>query len=54
MGILRILLIQPFQLTDGGRVSKAKRLMLLRLSLPVLASLIPADFEAQTIDEYLV
>jgi hypothetical protein len=54
MGILRTLLIQLFQLIDGERVFKAKRSMFLGLNLPVLASLIPADFEVQTIDEYLV
>jgi len=37
---------------DGGKVYKAKKLMFPRLSLPVLASLTPPEFEVEIIDEY--
>jgi hypothetical protein len=48
------MVIQPFQLMDGGRVYQAKELMFLRLGLPVLTPLIPADSEVQILDEYFV
>ena len=49
---MRLLLIQPSQIVDGGKVYKAKKLMFPRLSLPVLASLTPPEFEIKIIDEY--
>lgn len=49
---MKILLIQPSQIIDGGKVYKAKKIMFPRLSLPVLASLCPPDVQVQIIDEY--
>ena len=49
---MRLLLIQPSQIVDGGKVYKVKKLMFPRLSLPVLASLTPPEFEVKIIDEY--
>jgi radical SAM superfamily enzyme YgiQ (UPF0313 family) len=49
---LKLLLIQPSQIIEGGKVYKAERLMFPRLSLPVLASLTPPEIQAQIIDEY--
>jgi radical SAM superfamily enzyme YgiQ (UPF0313 family) len=49
---LRLLLIQPSQIIDGGKVYKAKKLMFPRLSLPVLASLTPPEIQVEIIDEY--
>jgi len=50
---LRILLIQPSQLIGKGRIYKAQKLMFPSLSLPVLASLTPQDFEVAIVDEAL-
>lgn len=41
--MLKLLLIQPSQIVDGGKVYKAKKLMFPRLSLPYLASLTPPE-----------
>jgi radical SAM superfamily enzyme YgiQ (UPF0313 family) len=49
---LRLLLIQPSQILEGGRIFKANKLMFPRLSLPVLASLTPSDTEVQIVDEH--
>ena len=49
---MRLLLIQPSQIVEGGKVYKAKKLMFPRLSLPVLASLTPPEFGIKIIDEY--
>jgi len=49
---LKLLLVQPSQLIEGGKVFKAKKLMFPRLSLPVLASLTPPDFEVKIIDDH--
>ena len=49
---MRLLLIQPSQIIDGGKVYKAKKLMFPRLSLPVLASLTPPEIPVAIIDEY--
>lgn len=49
---MKLLLIQPSQLLEGGKVFKAKRLMFPRLSLPVLAALTPPDIEVQIVDEH--
>jgi radical SAM superfamily enzyme YgiQ (UPF0313 family) len=51
-GRLRLLLIQPSQIIDGGKVYKSKKIMFPRLSLPVLASLCPPETEIKIIDEY--
>lgn len=49
---MKLLLVQPSQLLEGGKVFKAKRLMFPRLSLPVLAFLTPADIPVRIIDEH--
>jgi hypothetical protein len=49
---LKLLLVQPSQLIDGGKLYKAKKLMFPRLSLPVLASLTPSEIQVKIIDEY--
>jgi len=49
---LKLLLIQPSQIIDGGKVYKAKKIMFPRLSLPVLASLTPPEIQVEIIDEY--
>jgi radical SAM superfamily enzyme YgiQ (UPF0313 family) len=49
---LKLLLIQPSQIIDGGKVYKAKKLMFPRLSLPVVASLTPPEFNVKIVDEY--
>jgi radical SAM superfamily enzyme YgiQ (UPF0313 family) len=51
-GSLRLFLIQPSQILDGGRVLKTQKLMFPRLSLPALASLTPPDIEIRIIDEH--
>jgi radical SAM superfamily enzyme YgiQ (UPF0313 family) len=50
--ILKLFLVQPSQLLEGGKVFKANKLMFPRLSLPVLASLTPPDIEVQIVDEH--
>jgi len=49
---LRVLLVQPSQLLNGGKIFKAQKLMSPRLSLPVLASLTPPDIPVQIIDDH--
>lgn len=49
---MKLLLIQPSQIIDGGKVYKAKKLMFPRLSLPVLASITPPEIQVEIIDEY--
>ena len=49
---MKLLLIQPSQIIDGGKVYKAKKIMFPRLSLPVLASLTPPEIQVEIIDEY--
>ncbi len=49
---MRLLLIQPSQILDDGRIYKVKKLLLPRLSLPLLASLTPPEFEVKIIDEF--
>lgn len=49
---MKLLLIQPSQIIDGGKVYKAQKLMFPRLSLPVLASLTPSEIQVEIIDEY--
>lgn len=49
---MKILLIQPSQIIDGGKVYKAKKIMFPRLSMPVLASLTPPNFLVEILDEY--
>jgi radical SAM superfamily enzyme YgiQ (UPF0313 family) len=51
-GSLRLFLIQPSQILDGGKILKTQKLMFPRLSLPVLASLTPPDVEIRIIDEH--
>ncbi len=49
---MKLLLIQPSQIIDGGKVYKAKKIMFPRLSLPVLASLTPPEIQVEIVDEY--
>lgn len=49
---MKLLLIQPSQIIEGGKVYKAKKVMLPRLSLPVVASLTPPEIQVEIIDEY--
>lgn len=49
---MKLLLIQPSQIIDGGKLYKARKIMFPRLSLPVVASLTPPDFSVEILDEY--
>ena len=49
---MKLLLIQPSQIINGGKVYKAKKIMFPRLSLPLLASLTPPEIQVEIIDEY--
>jgi hypothetical protein len=48
---LRLLLIQPSPIIEGGKMQEAKRTFFARLSLPDLTSLIPQEFQVD-LDEY--
>lgn len=51
-GRLRLLLIQPSQIIEGGKVCNAKKIMFPHPSLPGLASLTPPEFQVEFIKVY--
>lgn len=50
---MKILLIQPSQLCEDGKVRKSKKAWLPSLGLPTVAALTPPDVEVEILDEYL-
>lgn len=50
---MKIILIQPAQLEESGKLTKFKKLLMPAITLPTIAGLTPKDIEVKIIDDYV-